>query len=614
MERYYTKKRYDNKERNMDKIRNKPIARLFVLLLCSVFCAFMAKAANQQKDEGDKIRFDPELQFTKIPEPDTPPARVSGIKPEIIRYCPDRSRMGSKNYEEYELYLDKFVVWCSDSAATVSAIGNPKFITSIEYIPDYGWEIRVNTSDVRKGKALRDKLRKMAGVQGVENYGYPSEGHELVPSNGVCVGLYELSDSVRLKQIVDSLGLIAHPDEGYKWIWIVRPKAGVKFNRLDILKTLLDREMFSICSLDWVTKGVVYQAFTLDPYVKEQWGLYNCADVSRPNEFKYTDLDVSRAWDIATGHGVKICLIDYYFDGNNEDLKSKIYACHDCSTGKDKITEGRIESDSAFFDNSHGTACAGIAAATRNNKFGISGIAPDAELILVRISRRSAVVDGLFLSVEKQLAAAIKWGVNAGADIISCSMSYSGNSSSINEAVNYALTNGRNQKGCVFICAAGNNGDTDGIIQTPGKLDGVLAIGALNKDLTRYRKSNFGEALFAMGPGSDICSLAVEVGDYKRPIYEYFEGTSYACPAVAGVAAMILEVFPDAEAAQVREIIGSTCQLPAGVSATTVKDYGPWNSKYGYGLVNAFEAVRKAVAMQASGYSVPVIPYPVVEN
>lgn len=589
---------------------------LVAILVCCLLSALAANAAKEVNQESGKsdLRLEYELQQRRMLEKDPAPTRIKGVEPERVEFYTEKNPEGAIK-REYDLYLDKFVVWCSDSSAVVSAIGNPHFIQSIKHIPNYGWEIRVHTSDIMKGKILSDKLREMDCVQGVENYAYPKEGYVHIPNYSLSFGLYKSSDTTRLKHIADSLGMKLYTFDKRKKTWHVRPKSGIRFSRLKLLNALLDSDIIKYCDMEWASGGFVIQDFTLDPYVEDQWGLYNIDNISKPDSLKYTDLDVSRAWDLATGHGVKICVIDLGFDMTNRDLQNKIVACHDCTTGKDQILPV-LNPELEIKINDHGTACAGIASAIRNNNYGISGYAPDSELILVRFSNEDVVVNEETLSNAEQWAAAIKWAVDAGADVISCSLSYSKENPNIKEAVEYALTEGRNKKGCIFVNSAGNNGTIGGEITFPATLDGVMAVGGLSKDIRRYYTSSYGAALFAMAAGHEVCSLTVEKDkdDHRKVIKKDYKGTSYACPAVAAVAALVLEVFPNATASQVREIIGSTCRLPKGISPSEIKPYGAWNPDYGYGMVNAFEAVKKAIAKKTTGHSVPNIPYPVIKK
>ena len=113
--------------------------------------------------------------------------------------------------------------------------------------------------------------------------------------------------------------------------------------------------------------------------------------------------------------------------------------------------------------------------------------------------------------------------------------------------------------------------------------------------------SNFGAEIDVVAPGvfvytTDISgSAGYSSGDYKSN----FNGTSSACPQVAGVAALILSLNPNFTQTQVREIIETTTDKIGGYTYTAAfQNYGAsetWNNEVGYGRVNAFSAVQKAL-------------------
>lgn len=66
-----------------------------------------------------------------------------------------------------------------------------------------------------------------------------------------------------------------------------------------------------------------------------------------------------------------------------------------------------------------------------------------------------------------------------------------------------------------------------------------------------------------------------------------------ACPYVAGIAALILERNPDLTIGQVREIIATTAKKVGGNEQYNIThEFGSWNERYGYGLVDAYQAVK----------------------
>jgi len=123
----------------------------------------------------------------------------------------------------------------------------------------------------------------------------------------------------------------------------------------------------------------------------------------------------------------------------------------------------------------HGTHCAGIAAAVRNNGIQVAGVAPDATLMSVSNALTGST------ELESNLANGINWAWQHGADIISCSWWYS-DKDIVKEAIDLALSRGREGRGCVFVKSAGN---TSGPISFPGDYrPEVIAVANMKQDGT----------------------------------------------------------------------------------------------------------------------------------
>ncbi len=268
-------------------------------------------------------------------------------------------------------------------------------------------------------------------------------------------------------------------------------------------------------------------------------------------------------------------------------------------------------------NNNHGTACAGVAAASGINA---SGVAPDAILMPVRLNSNLGSVSE---------ANAFKWAADHGADIISCSWGpEDGNWSDPDDpvhltmvdlpdstrlAIDYASNYGRKGKGCIITFAAGN-GNEDCAYDGYASYEKVIAVAACNDNGKRSIYSDFGENVFCAFPSSDFGyppfnhpepltpgifttdRLGKEGYNRDGDYTENFGGTSSSCPGVAGTAALILEVNPDLNRAQVKEILRDTCDK-IDLSA------GEYDSKghsrfYGYGRINAVKAVKRALELK----------------
>lgn len=300
-----------------------------------------------------------------------------------------------------------------------------------------------------------------------------------------------------------------------------------------------------------------------DPDVYSQWALYN-------SEYEGIDISISQAWGYATGRGIKIAIVDQGIELTHEDLAPNIYfKSYDAYTGA---------SPSGVYNTAsigHGTHCAGIAAAVRNNGKFIAGVAPDAKLISVSNNFNAS-------NANEQLANSINWAWKNGADIISCSWR-APDSDIIRAALDSAIVKGREGKGCIIVKSSGNTG---GGITFPGSYrKEIIAVGNLQKSGIINSLSCHGDNLLLCAPGTNILSTML------NNTTAYKTGTSMACPHVAGVAALVLERNPKLTANKVREILAKNTKKVGNMPYNTTKQYGTWNEYYGFGLINAYKAV-----------------------
>ncbi len=251
----------------------------------------------------------------------------------------------------------------------------------------------------------------------------------------------------------------------------------------------------------------------------------------------------------------------------------------------------------------HGTFVSGIIAAIRNNGFGIDGIASDVEIMSVR-----AIPDGD--ERDKDVALAIRYAVDNGADIINMSFGkdFSPHKDFVDAAVKYAEAHH-----VLLVHAAGNDAnDLDHVPSYPENRlnDGTIVnnwitVGASSKTFGKDLVgsfSNYGQKevdLFA--PGVNIISL------YPGNRYDMGDGTSFASPVVAGVAALILSYHPDLSAIALKDLILKNTDkhrrkkvyLPSADATTGEKIDNGKTVRFDKlsvtgGVVNAYNAFRKA--------------------
>ena len=256
----------------------------------------------------------------------------------------------------------------------------------------------------------------------------------------------------------------------------------------------------------------------------------------------------------------------------------------------------------------HGTHCSGIIAAVRDNGKGVDGIADNVRIMMVR-----AVPDGD--EHDKDIANAIRYAVDNGAQIISMSFGkdFSPQKQWVDDAMKYAAS-----KNVLLVHAAGNdakNVDTTYNFPNPYYIDGsgrannIITVGASgdakNGGLTASF-SNYGKKqVDVFAPGVNINSTIPGGNTYGNA-----SGTSMACPVVAGVAALLLEYYPNLTAVQLKEAIEKSAVAPKEkVNNPETKEKVSLSelSKTG-GFVNAYEAVKYAGNMKTVPVKKTVIP------
>ncbi len=250
----------------------------------------------------------------------------------------------------------------------------------------------------------------------------------------------------------------------------------------------------------------------------------------------------------------------------------------------------------------HGTHVSGIIGAARDNGLGMNGVANNVKVMMVR-----AVPDGD--EHDKDIANAIIYAVDNGAKIISMSFgkSFSPEKKWVDDAVKYAA-----KHDVLLVHAAGNDSkdvDTNDNFPSPEFLDGSgtarnwITVGA-SGDATNggftASFSNYGKkTVDVFAPGVNIYST-LPGGN----VYGKLSGTSMAAPVVSGLAALLLEYFPDLSAEQLKYVIeksvtpisdkvilpGTQGDDPKMVSLSDISITG--------GEINAYNAVKLAMTLK----------------
>lgn len=276
--------------------------------------------------------------------------------------------------------------------------------------------------------------------------------------------------------------------------------------------------------------------------------------------------------------------------GYNVDFDSRTIVGDD---PKNLYEKGYGNNDVEGPDARHGTHVAGIIGADRKNDLGIKGIADNVKIMSVR-----AVPNGD--ERDKDIANAILYAVDNGAQIINMSFgkSFSPHKEAVDKAVKYAES-----KGVLIIHAAGNDGDDlDKESNYPTK---VLKNGVESKTWLEIGASSWGADGNFVGSFSNYGKKSVDLfapgvqiySTVPNDRYEDLQGTSMACPATAGVAALIMSYYPDLTADQVKNILKESTRKFDGLKVTkpgSAEEVPFSQLSSAGGLVNAYEAVQLA--------------------
>ena len=272
-----------------------------------------------------------------------------------------------------------------------------------------------------------------------------------------------------------------------------------------------------------------------DPNYAEQWNL--------------SVLNMPKAWDIEQGKPqVTVAVVDSGIATQHPEFRSQLWENVDeiPRNGIDDDGNGYVDDkngwdfsdaptlpgsgDWTVRDNDpddetgHGTHVSGIIAAKADNGLGIAGIAPHCRLMPLRAGFKYG--GGTYLQND-DLAAAIVYAADNGAQVINMSWGDTVRAFIIEDAVEYAY-----HRGCILVGAAGNSAAVGSYY--PAALKSVISVAGLGQENQLYDSSNFGATIDIAAPGEEILSTALN-GEYQKR-----DGTSMAAAHVSGVAALVL--------------------------------------------------------------------------
>jgi thermitase len=278
-------------------------------------------------------------------------------------------------------------------------------------------------------------------------------------------------------------------------------------------------------------------------------------------------LDMSHAHGVTMGSSnTTLAIVDTGVEVEHPDFKD--------AAGKSRVIPGKNTTNNTndVTDKyGHGTHCAGIAAASANNKEGVVGIAPKVNILAVKVlgDNGSGTYEGV--------ANGIIFAADKGSKVISMSLGGPSNAQVLEDAVKYAMG-----KDSLIVAAMGN--DYDNVKSYPAAINGVMAVVSTDEKDKKSDFSNWGDWSSVSAPGSDILStLPTHANVIGQKRYGTLSGTSMATPAVAGLAALVRDLHPDWDAKTVRAKIEQT--------SDDLGDKG-YDPTFGHGRVNAAKALK----------------------
>ncbi len=286
------------------------------------------------------------------------------------------------------------------------------------------------------------------------------------------------------------------------------------------------------------------------------------------------DMNTTNAWTITKGSAnIRILVFETGIQQDHPDINQ--LPGRDFTTGVVNGVAGGGPSTS--FDN-HGTAVAGCITGIINNLIGTVGVAPDCKVVSAKVG--TANTAGSWQGQTSWTVNAINWGIANGVRVTNNSNDYG----TASTAMTNAYIAARNA-GVVNFASSGNSGNTS--IAFPARSNGVIAVGASNRNGQKASFSSYGTKLAFVAAGQSIYTTdRTGSNGYGSGDYTIIDGTSFSSPYAAGVAALILSANPSLSASEVETIMQTTCRDMSTIGYDTLT---------GWGMLNAEEAVRVAL-------------------
>ena len=289
-------------------------------------------------------------------------------------------------------------------------------------------------------------------------------------------------------------------------------------------------------------------------------------DTYYSSEWHLQTIGAPTAWNVATGSGVTVAILDSGIDASHADLAPQLVPGWN------------------FYDNNsntadvygHGTKVAGVVAALGNNSMGVAGVAFNARLMPIRVTDTNG-----YASISA-LASGLTYAADHGARVANMSFAVQSYSSVIS-AAQYFMN-----KGGVVMNSAGNYGTLDSTAPS----NALVSVSATTSSDTLASWSSYGPYVDVSAPGVSIWTTTMGGG------YGAVSGTSFSSPLTAGVAALVMSANPSLAPSQVVSVLES--------SAVDLGSTG-YDNDFGYGRVSASNAVAAATKTSTADTQAPSV-------
>ncbi|MFE0404176.1 S8 family serine peptidase [Streptomyces nigra] len=320
------------------------------------------------------------------------------------------------------------------------------------------------------------------------------------------------------------------------------------------------------------------QATPNDTEYAKQWDLFETTAGMR----------VPGAWDVATGTGVTVAVIDTGYVSHS-DLAANIVAGYDFISDATVANDGNgrdsnpadpgdwtaanecQSGDPAYGSSWHGTHVAGTIAAVTNNGKGVAGIAYGAKVSPLRVLGKCGGYDSDIIDAITWASGGTVSGVPANANVAKViNMSLGGGGScttATQSAINAAVS-----RGTTVVVAAGNS-NANAANYSPASCANVISVAAAGRQGNRSYYSNYGTVVDIAAPGGETNSVTADgilstlnsgAQGPSGENYAYYQGTSMAAPHIAGLAALMKSANASLTPAQIESAIKTNARTLPG--------------------------------------------------